>query len=148
MKRVIMVVVGLLVLIYVLAATVSLDPEERRPGLSLSGELATDQQISYPGRKQIYVQTRTWYGIPHSVTTTSWVVDGVIHVPCARCEGKRWPRNVALDDRVLLQIDGALYERRAVRITDEAEREQLLGALDRDGLPPGLAVFRMEAPGA
>lgn len=77
------------------------------------------------------------------MTTTSWVADGHFYVPCARCDGKRWPRNVAGDNRVRLKIDGALYERRAVRIVDPEERARILGAVGRGGRD-AMAVFRME----
>ena len=147
MQRLVVVLLGLVVLAYVVAMTVTVDPEERRPGLTLSGDQAADQQLSYTGRKKIHVQTRTWYGIPHSVTTTSWLVDGIVHVPCGRCDAKRWPRNVAADNRVVLKIDGELYPRQAILISDDVERERVLGALGSENdLPPGVVVFRMEMP--
>ncbi len=138
-------VVGALVVIWLVLIWLPIDPVERRPGTRLGGDLAAEQNPDWSnyGRRQIAVQTRTWYLIPHSVTTTSWVADGHLYVPCARCDGKRWPRNVARDNRVRLKIDGALYERRAVRIVDPAERARILGAVGRDGRD-GMAVFRME----
>lgn len=136
------VVVAVLVVLF----AVPIDPIERIPGTRLAGELAADQNPDWSGytRRQIAVETRTGYGIPHSVTTTSWVTDGEFYVPCARCEGKRWPGNVARDDRVRLKIDGEIYERRAVRITDAEERLRVLGAVGRDGRGGTTAVFRME----
>ena len=136
---------ALLVLVYVLLLVVPIDPVERRPGTRLGGDLAADQAPDWGdyGRKQIAVQTRTWYFVPHAVTTTSWVDDGRFYVPCARCDGKRWPRNVARDNRVRLKIDGMLYDRRAIRITDPAERARILGAVGRDP-DSATAVFRMD----
>ena len=134
-----------LVLVYVLLLVVPIDPVERRPGTRLGGDLAPDQapEWSDRGGKQIAVQTRTWYAVPHAVTTTSWIADGSFYVPCARCAGKRWPSNVARDNRVRLKIDGLLYERRAIRITDRAERARILAGVGRDPESP-TAVFRME----
>lgn len=139
-------VVGALVVIWLVLIWLPIDPVERRPGTRLGGELAAEQNPDWSnyGGGQIAVETRTWYLIPHSVTTTSWVADGHFYVPCARCDGKRWPRNVARDNRVRLKIDGTLYERRAVRIVDGAERARILGAVGRDGRD-GMAVFRMES---
>ena len=137
--------VGLLVVVCLVLLVVPIDPVERTPGTRLGGELAADQAPRWTdyGRKQIAVQTRTWYGVPHSVTTTSWVdAAGDLYVPCRQCDGKRWPKNVARDNRVRLKIDGLLYDRRAIRITDESERALVLGRVGRDARP-GTAVFRM-----
>src|SRR5439155_17611619 len=75
--RAALIVVGALVvclgLALVVLSVVGLDPKERRPGLWLRGELVsgpvTDWSFTdtYPN---IAVQTRSWYGLPHSVTTT------------------------------------------------------------------------------
>lgn len=144
-KKVVMGVGAALVLVYVLLLVVPIDPVERRPGTRLGGDLAADQTPEWAdrGRKQIAVQTRTWYAVPHAVTTTSWIDDGSFYVPCARCAGKRWPSNVARDNRVRLKIDGLLYDRRAIRITDRAERARVLGTAGRDPASP-TAVFRMD----
>ena len=133
------------VLACVALLVVPIDPIERVPGTRLSGELAPDQAPSWTdyGRKQIAVQTSTWYFVPHAVTTTSWVHEGVLYVPCARCEPKRWPKNVERDNRVRLKIDGLLYDRRAIRITDDDERARVLAVVGREPTP-GTAVFRME----
>ena len=144
-RKLLFAFVGLIVLAFLVLLVAPIDPVERRPGTRLSGELAPNQTPDWSdyGRKQIAVQTNTWYGIPHAVTTTSWIADGELHVPCARCAGKRWPENVARDDRVRLKVDGLLYERRAVRITDAEARARVLGVVGR-GDTGGVAVFRME----
>lgn len=144
-KKVTIGVGAALVLVYVLLLVVPIDPVERRPGTRLGGDLAPDQTPEWAdrGRKQIAVQTRTWYAVPHAVTTTSWIDGGNFYVPCARCPGKHWPSNVARDNRVRLKIDGLLYERRAIRITDPAERARVLGTAGRDPASP-TAVFRMD----
>jgi hypothetical protein len=95
--------------LYVSALIAPFDPAGRRPGIGLSGPVAGDQQIHWQGRKQIFLETRPWYLIPHSVTTVAWVRDGSIFVPCGSCSGKRWPRNVAARPDVRLKIDGAIH---------------------------------------
>ena len=149
MKRVVLIVVAVLVAVYVAALFVPYEPEERRPGTRLGGPLAAEQDTDWsfrtPGRMQILVETATWYGIPHAVTTTSWIVDGDLYVPCNACATKRWPKNVARNPDVRLKVDGEIYERRAVRITDEAERQRVFGALAPGADRPGRWVFRMEA---
>ena len=148
MKKVILVAVGVLVVAYVAAITIPYEPDERRPGTRLGGPPAAEQDTDWsfrsPGRKQILVETATWYGIPHSVTTTSWVDGGALYVPCNTCATKRWPKNVARNPDVRLKIDGEVYERRAVRITDDKERQRLLRVLGATETPPHRWVFRMD----
>ena len=148
MKRAVLIVVAVLVAAYLVALSVPYEPDERRPGTRLGGPLAahqdTDWSFRSPGRMQIFVETATWYGIPHSVTTTSWIVDGDLYVPCNACATKRWPKNVARNPDVRLKVDGQIYERRAVRITDEAEQQRVFEALGAGADRPGRWVFRME----
>lgn len=146
MKKFAVAPIAVLAIVYGAVLTLPIEPQERRPGLRLGGELAAEQNPDwslYEGPKKIWVETRTWYGLRHSVTTTSFAVDGALYVPCRDCETKRWPRNVVRDPRVRLKIDGRLYERTAVRISEEAERARLL--LRLAGEPrPNVAVFRMD----
>lgn len=139
-------IVGVLIVAVLVLVSAPIDPRGRIAGTRLGGELAVDQDPTWVdyGRRQIAVETRTGYGIRHSVTTTSWVADGNnLYVPCARCDGKRWPANVARDNRVRLKIDGEIYRRHAIRLTDPAERARVLTAIGRDPESP-TAVFRME----
>ena len=139
-------IVGVLVVAVLVLLSAPIDPMGRIAGTRLGGQLAADQDPIWTdyGRRQIAVETRTAYGIRHSVTTTSWVADGNLYVPCARCDGKRWPANVARDNRVRLKIDGEIYRRHAIRITDPRQRARILTAVGRDPASP-TAVFRMEA---
>jgi hypothetical protein len=55
-----------------------------------------------------------------------WLVvhDGLPYVACGFLDvplWKQWPYEVLEDDRVVLRIDGRLYERKAVKVTDPAE---------------------------
>lgn len=148
MKKAVLIVVAVLLVAYVAAMTIPFDPEERRAGTRLGGPLAAEQDTDWSfrslGRKRIFVETATWYGIPHSVTTNSWVDAGALYIPCNNCATKRWPRNVARDPDVRLKVDGEIYARRAVRITDDQERRRLLGVLGATETPPHRWVFRMD----
>ncbi len=147
MKRAALIAVGFLLILYAAAIFVPFEPEERRPGTRVTGEVAEVQDTDWSflhGRNLIVVETRTWYLVPHSVTTTSWVVDETLYVPCARCGSKRWPKNVQRDPRVRLKIGDQLYERRAILITDAAERRRILRTPDGESLPEGVAVYRMD----
>jgi hypothetical protein len=115
-------------------------PHDRRPGTWLSGELVREPVADWSftdSVPEIAVETRTWYGIPHSVTTVCAVDGAALYVPSVYFEGgefpeaRFWNRNVVRDPRVRLGIDGRLYERRALLVEDPAEREAALAAFAR-----------------
>ncbi len=147
MKKILIILVALLVGAYIVAFTLSIDPDERRPGLRLGGEVAQQQNTNWSfleGRNKIYVQMQTWYLLPHSITTTSWVTDNELYVPCGRCATKIWPNYVAKNADVRLKVNGFLYDRTAVRITDEAEKRHAMQLPAADPLPEGVWIYRME----
>ncbi len=145
MKRVLLVVAALIVGFCIVALLVPVDPEERRPGTRLSGSVAdapSDWAELIEPRTKVYVQTSTWYMVPHSVTTVSFALDGDLYIPCARCGTKRWPKNVSRDPNVVVKVRDSLYERRAVRVKDPLVLQKLFA----DRLPEmyDLCLFRME----
>lgn len=88
---------------------------------------------------------------------TVWVVvhQGLPYVPCGFLDlplWKKWPYEVLEDGRVVLRIDGRLYERQAVKVTDP-EEYRAVGALvaekyglgaERRADPDKVWVFRLE----
>ncbi len=94
------------------------------------------------GRIKVWVETRTPYLIPHSVTAMAWVDGGALYVGCRSCDGKYWSRNVRSDPFVRIKIGDFLYRRRAVRL-DDAERRRVLRIPEAETLPDA-AVFRMD----
>lgn len=70
---------------------------------------------------------------------TTWILDheGRAYIPCGYMTSwwgrlwKRWPREAARDPRILLRIDGRLYERRLVRIEEGPVIAPLLAELSR-----------------
>ena len=127
----------LLIVLCIVVVASGCDPHERRPGTWLRGEeVATpvaDWSFSndYP---EVFVETRTWYGIPHSVTTTLVTANGTLYVPSLYYEGgdfpteRYWNRNVARDPDVRVKIGETIYPRRATLVTDPAERATVLAA--------------------
>ncbi|MEM7362691.1 MAG: hypothetical protein AAF525_01595 [Pseudomonadota bacterium] len=138
--------VGFVIILYGLALFVPIDPVERQPGIGLSGSLATEQNPDWSmlgnGRTMVWVETRTWYLIPHSITAMAWTDGNHLYVGCRSCDGKFWSSNVRQDDRVRIKVDDQLYERRAVRL-DDASRRVILGVPEGEPLPDR-AVFRMD----
>jgi len=116
------------------------EPKDRRPGLWLSGEVASEPVADWSwsdAHPEIFLETRTGYGIPHSVTVVCAADGERLYVPSLYRDGggwpdaKRWNRNVAADPNVRLGIGGRLFERRAVLVSDDAERERALAAFGR-----------------
>jgi len=115
------------------------------PGLWLSGELVREpvtdwswvSDVSHPQRgNTIMLETRTWYGIPYSVTILPTPRGDKLYIGGsardARLERefpnyKQWWANVERDPRVRLKIDGEIYEMTAALVSDPAELAEILG---------------------
>ena len=141
-KLLIAVGVVLVCLVAALAVlrAVGLDPKERRPGLWLVGEIVTTPVTdwSFTDKYQtIYVQTRAWYGLPHSVTTTCTAYNGKLYLTSVYRPGLEFPRdrlwngNVMRDPHVRLKIGSQLYDQTLVLVTDPGERDAALEAKAR-----------------
>lgn len=113
------------------------EPVDRRPGLWLSGEVASAPVTDWTFTdevSEIFVETRTGYGVPHSVTTVCAAHDGALYVPSLYFEGgefpeaRFWHRNIARDPRVRLKIGERVFERRAALVEDPEEWNEVLAA--------------------
>ena len=134
-----LIVIGVLVaclgLALVVLSVVGLDPSDRRPGLWLRGELVstpvTDWSFTdkYPN---VFVQTRSWYGLPHSVTATITAHDGRLYLTSTYRPGtefprdRRWNQNVMRDPHVRLKIGDRVFDRTVSLVTDPAEKDAVL----------------------
>jgi hypothetical protein len=104
-----------------------LDPQDRRPGLWLQGQVA-----AWPGNwsftdahREIAIEVRTPYFIPHSVTIWCASLDGQLVVGARAPETKRWPAWVERDPRVRLGIGGDIYEGQLARLDDPAQLDRV-----------------------
>ncbi len=128
--------VGLAALL-VAYASGCMDPKDRRPGLGLSGDVVNEpiNDWSFSDEyQQIYLETQTWYLIPHSVTTVCAGLGEKLYVPSIYYGGGEWPdkywnSNVSSDPRVRLEMGGKIYEREAVVVEDPVEFQAALQAL-------------------
>ena len=101
----------------------SVDPSDQRPGLGLSGEVHQQpvEDWSFTSDAlEIFIETATPYGIPHSVTAWVVMVGDDLYVAADDADKKRWVTNVARDPNIRLKIAGKVYEQKLVPITDEA----------------------------
>ncbi len=115
----------------VLLAAGCVDPEGRRPGLRLAGEVVSgpvDDWSFTDDHKQIFLETRTPYLLPHSMTIYCAALDGRLYIGARRPAEKRWVDYVERDPRVRLAVAGEIYERRLERVEDPAEREAIFRA--------------------
>ncbi|HAO87833.1 MAG TPA: hypothetical protein DHV53_08870 [Gammaproteobacteria bacterium] len=115
------------------------------PGLWLKGELVQEPvadwdwvyDVDHPVRgNTIMLETRTWYGIPYSVTILPTARGDKLYIGGsardARLERefpdhKQWWANVERDPRVRLKIDGKIYEMTATLVSDPAEFVEVIG---------------------
>ena len=127
----------LLILIVTLVAlrTLGYTPQDRRPGLWLAGELVTESvsDWSFTNRfPEIFVQTNTRYGIPHSITTYCTVYNDKFYLFSAYYQGgsfpdmRSWNRNVMRDPRVRLKIGDKLYDQTVTYISDAAAKAPVI----------------------
>ena len=106
------------------------------PGLWLSGTVVNTPVTDWSFASQYKtdkVQTRTWYGIPHSVTTGFIVHNGQLYLTSMFAkgvpfpDGKSWVKNVMRDPHVRLKFGDNLYDRVLSHVTDPDERAAVLG---------------------
>ena len=106
------------------------------PGLWLSGQVVTTPVTDWSFATKYRtdkVQTRTWYLIPHSVTTGFIVHDGQLYltsmfpagVPFP--QGKMWVSDVMRDPHVRVKFGDSIYDCILSPVTDADERAAILG---------------------
>jgi hypothetical protein len=112
-------------------------PKDERPGLALSGQHAPELVEDWgftDDAEEIAIQTRTWYGVPHSTTIWCVQVDGHLYLGSygwaddPEEEHKYWERNVLRRPEARLGIDGKLYDVTVESVS--ADETELLEALD------------------
>lgn len=123
----------------VLAASFAgcIEPKDRRPGMRLTGEVASEVVTDWSfsdAYQEVLLETQTWYGIPHSVTTVCAAKGDKLYVPSVYFEGgawgdKFWNRNVERDPNVRIKLGDTVYPLVAVVVDDPAELRSAMGAL-------------------
>ena len=115
------------------------------PGLWLKGNLVTTPVDDWSFTDQyahLKVQTRTWYLLPHSVTTDFATYNGQLYIEStypAGVEyphGRSWNEHVARDPHVRIKIGDQLFDRTLLLVTDPAEKEAMVQAKGNK-YPPG-----------
>ena len=105
------------------------------PGLWLSGNVVPGPVTDWSFASQYKtdkLQTRSWYMIPHSVTTSHILHNGQLYITSNFAagvpfpEGKSWVKNVIRDPHVRLKFGDNLYDCKLVHVTDPDERAAVL----------------------
>ena len=88
-------------------------PKDTRPGFWLKGQRANETSQDWRFTRdveEIFVETRTWYGLRHSTTIWCVVVDGRLYIGSYDDDVKYWEENVARNLEARIQIQGQIYE--------------------------------------
>ena len=110
---------------------VGYEPQDQSPGLWLTGELATEPVADWSFTEQhgeIFVQTRSPWFIPHSVTAYCATYNDSFYLFSAYYGGgdfpdlRRWNKNVVRDPRVRLKVGDQLFDQTLSYIDDESIR--------------------------
>jgi hypothetical protein len=129
-----LIVVCVVLLLVVLSIT-GLEPRQRTPGLWLKGNVVTTPVTDWSFTDKVdtvEVQTRTWYLVPHSVTTYCVTLNGQLYLDsfyragAVYPHGRSWNENVARDPRVRLKIGNNLYDVALAHDTDPALKTAVL----------------------
>ncbi len=105
------------------------------PGFWLSGNVVTTPVTDWSFVSQYKtdkLQTRTWYGIPHSVTTGYMLHNGQLYITSMFAagvpfpNGKAWVNNVMRDPHVRLKFGNDLYDVKLAHVTDPSERAAVM----------------------
>ena len=134
------VLLAVVVVALVALRVAGLDPHDRRPGLWLRGRAVSGPVSDWSftdGYPNIFVQTRSWYGLPHSITTTVTAHDGRLYLTSVYRPGmefprdRLWNRNVMRDPHVRLKIGDQVFDGTLTLVTDAAEKDAVLAAKAR-----------------
>jgi len=130
------IVIGLALLLALLSIT-GFGPHGNTPGLWIKGDLVTTPVADWSFTDKVEtanVQTRTWYLLPHSVTTYCVSYQGQLYLTSIYREGlvyphgRTWNEDVARDPHVRIKLGNRLYDRTLSRVTDETLRQEVLAA--------------------
>jgi hypothetical protein len=103
-------------------------PKDESPGLWLRGEIAAEPAGDWrftDDIEEIFIETRPWYGIPHSTTIWCVELDGELYVGSYGDEKKAWEKNIARNPEAQLSIAGRLYDVTLAPVTQPGRVETL-----------------------
>ena len=142
-----------LALLLVVLSITGFEPRERTPGLWLKGNVVTTPVTDWSFTDKyptVKVQTRTWYLLPHSVTTGCVFYNGQLYLTSVYPpgveypHGRSWNTDIARDPHVRIKIGDQLYDRTLTHVTDPVEEAGIFQAKRKkyptQVIPPGSTV--------
>jgi hypothetical protein len=88
------------------------EPKDERPGLWLSAGDSTEAFTGWQFAEnvdEIFIETYPWYGLPHSTTIWSVVLDSRLYIGSYGSDKKSWEKNIARNTEARLEIANQLY---------------------------------------
>lgn len=126
------------------------------PGGRLTGTVSGDPSPDWSAlvASTDYCQVEVRPSDPYSFTAVCFVVAGALHVGASGAPDKSWPGYVAADDEIRVRFGERIYPRRAILLTDPAERKAAfqakLGKMGEDyerATPPADHwLYRLDPP--
>ncbi len=137
-------------IVLVVVSVGCIDPQESRPGLRLAGDVvkAIPSDWNFTNEyKEIAIEVKTPYLLPHSVTIWCAVADEGLYVGARDPDSKRWPGWVDRKPDVRLGIGESVYEMRLAPLDDLNQIEPVQRAYVRkydlpDPQPEGARPIR------
>jgi hypothetical protein len=134
--KVVAVIVACAILALMALSITGLDPNQRRAGLWLRGNVASfPADWTFADKHQtLLVETHPWYLIPHSVTIFFVTDNGNLYLhadypPGQKFPGgKSWTAAVAHNPRVRIKIGNQVFNGKAALVTDPTEFNSLFEA--------------------
>lgn len=119
-----------LALVSFLILLVACEPSDRRPGLWLTGDAAAfpDNWAFTSAYPEIFVQVKTPYFLPHSVTIWCVALGEKLVIGARNPDDKNWPGWMAKSPAVTLKVGDKLYQGEAERVNDAAEIAEIKAA--------------------
>jgi hypothetical protein len=127
LKIVCTIIACAIVALIVLSIT-GLDPNQRRPGLGLKGDV-----VSFPADwtfankyQTILVETHPWYLVPHSVTIFFVTNQGNLYLHASYAPGGKWPEGktwtayLAQNPKVRVKLGNQVFDGKIALVTDPA----------------------------
>lgn len=131
--KVLLKIVGAIVACAILAVVIlsitGLDPQQRRAGLWLRGDVSSfpADWIFADKNQTILVETHPWYRIPHSVTIYFVTNQGNLYLHCSYApgdkypDGKTWTAYLARNPKVRVKVGNQVFDGKVALVTDAAD---------------------------
>jgi hypothetical protein len=117
-------------------------PLEMIPGGRLSGEVLRDPDPDWSFARDLdTIELQIGSSPPRSLLTGVVVYEGALYLPVTLSPLKRWPAVVSANPRVRVRIEGRVFEREAVPVTDPERLQELISVGQSKYGPPFHATW-------